>query len=207
MLKKAAKWILVIGMMFILYNAAEILYYSKVVENDVKADAAIVLGAAAWNGKPSPVLEGRINHAIELYQNKTVDKIIFTGGKAAGEKLSESEASKLYAMSKGVSEGDIFLETQSTITEENLKYAKELAEKENLKTFVIVSDPLHMKRAIVMAEDLGLAVHSSPTPESAYKTYKTKIPFFLKEWIYLTGYQILSPFHLQDSFVYFRLSV
>jgi uncharacterized SAM-binding protein YcdF (DUF218 family) len=83
-----------------------------------------------------------------------VDKIIFTGGKGEDSTHSESEVAKVYAIKKKVKPEDILIETKSNITEENLKYAKEIATGNNLKSFTIVSDPLHMKRAISMAKVL-----------------------------------------------------
>ncbi|PZD97271.1 YdcF family protein [Paenibacillus sambharensis] len=160
----------------------------------VKTDAAVVLGAAAWNDEPSPVLRERINHAIWLYENGYVDKIIFTGGKGTGDKYAESEVAREYAFKNGISRGDILVETKSTITEENLQYANEIASVYGLKTFTIVSDPLHMKRAIVMANNMGMGAYSSPTQTSAYQTLGSKVPFFFRELFYYAGYLISQPF-------------
>ncbi|MFE7061798.1 YdcF family protein [Sutcliffiella sp. NPDC057660] len=159
-----------------------------------KSDAAIVLGAAVYNGTPSPVLRERVNHAIWLYENEYVEKIIFTGGKSREDSLTESEAAKEYANSKKVASGDILIEVNSKITEENLLYALEVAEANKLNTFILVSDPLHMKRTTMIAEDFGMDVRSSPTQTSAYKTYKTKIPFFFRELFFLIAYRVTLPF-------------
>jgi uncharacterized SAM-binding protein YcdF (DUF218 family) len=193
LLKKIRKLLLFAITIFIVYSGLSILYYS-IKHDQEQVDAAIVLGAAAWNGKPSPVLKGRIDHAISLYKEGMVNKIIFTGGKAEGEKLAESEASEVYAVLQGVKEEDILIENKSRITEENLIYTAELVEGKDLTTFVLVSDPLHMSRSMFMAKELGLEVYSSPTPNSAYKSWKTQLPFFLKEWVYLMGYQVTTPF-------------
>lgn len=160
----------------------------------VKTDAAIVLGAAVWDNKPSPVLRERINHAIWLYDNNYVDKIIFTGGKGKGSKYSESEISRAYAIKNDVSSDDIIIETKSRITEENIKYAYEIATEKNLKTFTIVSDPLHMKRAMLMAKNTGINAYSSPTPSSVYKTLNSQVPFLLRELFFYTGYILTLPF-------------
>lgn len=160
----------------------------------VKTDAAIVLGAAVWDNKPSPVLRERINHAIWLYDNNYVDKIIFTGGKGKGSKYSESEISRAYAIKNDVSSDDIIIETKSRITEENIKYAYEIATEKNLKTFTIVSDPLHMKRAVLMAKNTGINAYSSPTPSSVYKTLNSQVPFLLRELFFYTSYILTLPF-------------
>lgn len=160
----------------------------------VKTDAAIVLGAAVWDEKPSPVLRERINHAIWLYDNNYVDKIIFTGGKGEGNKYSESEVSRDYAIKNDVSSDDILIETKSRITEENIKYAYKIAAEKNLKTFTIVSDPLHMKRAILISKNTGIKAYSSPTPSSVYKTLNSQVPFLLRELFFYTGYILSLPF-------------
>ena len=81
---------------FIGYSAFSIWTFKDKVEL-VKTDAAIVLGAAAWNDKPSPVFRERINYSIWLYENNYVDKIIFTGGKGKDDKYAESEVARDYA--------------------------------------------------------------------------------------------------------------
>ena len=160
----------------------------------VKADAAIVLGAAAWVEKPSPVLKERINHSIWLYKHGYVKKITFTGGRGKDAPYAESEVSKKYAMDKGIPETDILIETQSKITEENLEYAFDISRKHNLSTFILVSDPLHMKRSIVMAHNIGMTVYSSPTQTSVYKSFKSKTTFFFRELFFYEGYWITYPF-------------
>ena len=155
---------------------------------------AVVLGAAAWDDEPSPVLRERINHSIWLYENDYVDKIIFTGGKGKGNQYAESEVARDYAIKNNVSPEDILIETTSKITEENLKYAYEIAVEENFNTFTIVSDPLHMKRALLMAQNIGMDAYSSPTQSSVYKTLNSKVPFFLRELFFYTGYIFSLPF-------------
>lgn len=178
---------------FIAYSAYSIWTYSSNVEF-VKTDAAIVLGAAAWDDEPSPVLRERINHAIWLYENHYVEKIIFTGGKGKDNMHAESEVARDYAIKNHVKPEHIVIETRSKITEENLKYAFEIAANEQMKTFTIVSDPLHMKRAMLIAERLGLDAYSSPTPSSVYKTMNSQVPFLMRELFYYIGYKVTSPF-------------
>ncbi|WP_138417672.1 YdcF family protein [Aquibacillus sediminis] len=160
----------------------------------VKTDAAIVLGAAVWGDQPSPVLAERINHAIWLYENGYVNNIIFTGGKSKEDMYAEAEVARNYAITNKVDPEAIKIETKSTITEENLTHANKVANEENLKSFTIVSDPLHMKRAMTMAQHTGLKAYSSPTQTSVYATWKSKIPFFVRELFFYIGYMISLPF-------------
>ncbi|MER2191486.1 MAG: YdcF family protein [Solibacillus sp.] len=169
-----------------IYCAITIWQYGHTSEH-VKTDAAIVLGAAIWESEPSPVLRERIHHAVQLYTNQMVESIIFTGGKGDGDILAESEVARDYAIKLGVPADAIFIETSSRITEENLRNAKILAEEVGAETVTIVSDPLHMKRAMLLAEYEGLTAYSSPTQTTAYTTYKTKIPFLMREVFYYIG--------------------
>ncbi|SFM41727.1 YdcF family protein [Salibacterium qingdaonense] len=194
------KWLrktcLLLGALLTVYAAWTafcILSFSQVTETE-KTDAAIVLGAAVHSGEPSPVFQKRIDHAVNLWKEDQVDALLFTGGSAGNNERAEAEAAAAYATGQGVDERHIYMETKSRITEGNLRYAKQAAAAHGLNTFTLVSDPLHMKRAEAIAEDLGMDVISSPASDSAYQTWKTKIPFFLREWFFYTGYQLLSPF-------------
>lgn len=192
---KYLKICLIAMIFFLLYTGISV-YTFSLQNNDSKSDAAIVLGAAAWNGKPSPVLKERINHAIDLYIDGKVDYLIFTGGKAPGEVKSEARTSMEYAIEQGVKAEDIIIEEKSMVTRENIKFAIEEIEKQEyaFDTFILVSDPLHMKRSVLLAKELDLTVKSSPTQTSAYQTLSTKLPFFIREWMYYSGYIVLTPF-------------
>ncbi|MFF2094326.1 YdcF family protein [Paenibacillus sp. NPDC058174] len=184
---------LIIAVLTISYAAYDIWSSGKPRE-PIAADAAIVLGAAVWDGKPSPVLRGRIDHGIWLYEQGYVQKIIFTGGKGHGGQWTEALVSRDYALEQGVNPSAILVETESTITEENLRFASKLAEEQQLHTFAIVSDPLHMKRALTIAKKLGMDAYAAPTPSSAYKSLQTKLPFLFRELFYYIGYKVTSPF-------------
>lgn len=179
--------LIVSGMLLvtIIYCAITILQYGETSEH-VKTDAALVLGAAVWASEPSPVFRERIHHAVELYSHNMVEHIIFTGGKGDGD-LAESEVARDYAIKLGVPAEVIFIETSSRITEENIRNAKALAPNIGAETFTLVSDPLHMKRAMLLAEQQGLIAYTSPTETSAYTTLKTKIPFLMREVFYYIG--------------------
>lgn len=190
---RIGSFLIAVFLIFISYSAFSIWSFSDKVQL-VKTDVAVVLGAAAWEDEPSPVLRERINHSIWLYENDYVDKIIFTGGKGEGDQYAESEVARDYAIKNNVNAEDILIETTSKITEENLKYAYAIAVEENFDTFTIVSDPLHMKRALLMAKNIGMEAYSSPTQSSVYKTLNSKVPFFLRELFFYTGYIFSLPF-------------
>ncbi|MBP1934226.1 YdcF family protein [Ammoniphilus resinae] len=193
MKKKISLWLLAFCIAFVCYSGLSIWSYGS--ENQrARTDAAIVLGAAVWGNQPSPVFQERINHGIRLYTNGYVQKLIFTGGKGEANEFAESEVARLYALEHGVRDEDILIETESRITEENLKYAYKLAIEKGLQTFTIVSDPLHMKRAMTMAADFGMEAYSSPTQSTVYRSWQAKLPFFFRELFYYLLYLVSSPF-------------
>lgn len=179
-----------IGLLLVIIFTTGHIYIYGNTANKIKADAAIVLGAEVWGSQPSPVFKERINHAVNLYKSRDVGKIIFTGGVGIGKEISEAEAGKQYAIQNGVNELDILTETKSHTTNQNLKYAKEVAQQNNLNTFLIVSDPLHMKRAVLMARNLGLDAFPSPTPTTRYRSFESQLQFLSRETYFYFVYLI-----------------
>lgn len=174
---------------YVLGTAVSIWRYGKVDEM-CRADVAIVLGAGTANGEMSPVFRERVNHGVWLYHNGYVERLILTGGIGQGNEKSDAYTAKQYAMAQGVPAEDILLEEKSVITQENIANAKKLMEEYSFSTAIIVSDPLHMKRAMLMAKDYGIEAYSSPTPTTRYKSLRTKFPFLLREEFFYLGYQL-----------------
>ena len=154
-----------------------------------RADVAIILGAETYNGEVSPVYRERINHGITLYEEGYVDRLIVTGGTADEAEESDASSAKKYLLSQGIPEEAVLMEDQSSITQENLENSKVIMEENGYKTAIIVSDPLHMKRAMMLAEDAGITAYSSPTPTTRYVSLRTKIPFLARETFYYIGYK------------------
>lgn len=155
-----------------------------------ESDVAIILGASTDSDGVSPVYKERINHGIWLCNNGYAKYIILTGGKGRGNDFSDAYKAKEYALSQGISEEKIMLEEKSSITQDNLKYSKEIMDENNLNSCIIVSDPLHMKRAMLMAEDYEKNTWPSPTPTTRYRSWKTKLPFLFRELFFYIGYKI-----------------
>ncbi|WP_170031998.1 YdcF family protein [Alteribacillus bidgolensis] len=107
---------------------------------------------------------------LQLYENDKAAKLIFTSGKEENMKEAESEVARKYALENGAKREDIFIETKSHITEENIRYAKDIMQQNNIDNATIVSEPLHMKRAMMIAEDQGVNVYSSPAADTAYQS-------------------------------------
>ncbi len=173
--------------------ALRIYTYGNVV-SDGPADAAVVLGAAVWGDEVSPVFRERINHGIELYRRGRVRKLIFTGGQGNRGEPTEASAARSYALRGGVPEADILTEEESHTTYENVLYAKRLADAAGARRVLIVSDPLHMRRAVSMAEDVGLAAEPSPTPSTRYRGWKSRAGLLAHETYYYISYLLRRPF-------------
>ncbi len=148
-------------------------------------DCAVILGAAAIGERPSPVFQARIDYGIKLYKQGVVQKLIFTGGVGEDDSISEGEVGAVSATKNGVPPSDILFEGTSKTTLQNLKEAKKLMDKNGLHSALIVSDPLHLRRSMMIAEWIGLNAKAAATPYSRYKTWKTRFPFILRE-IYFT---------------------
>lgn len=191
MFKKYWKRILLVlsFIQLILIAATAVSIWSFSGESELlEADAAIVLGTKVIGGEPSPVLEQRIRHAIDLYEAGYVEKIIFTGGITDGADFAGSVVSRDFAIRNNIPEEDILIETESLITEENFLFAGEVAKENGLSSFLVVSDPLHMKRALLMAEHAGIDAHSSPTPSTEFKDFTNIAPFFAREVVCYMAY-------------------
>lgn len=158
------------------------------------ADVAIVLGAAVWGTEPSPVFAARIDHAVGLYRRGRVRRLVFTGGVGSGKGQAEAEVARRYAMEAGVSGAHIAVETRSTVTYENLREARALLSSDAPPRVLIVSDPLHMRRAVTMARDLGLDAHPAPTPTSRYRSWRSRARFLGREAFFYSLYLLQRPF-------------
>lgn len=173
-----------------LFTAFSIYSFAQLDET-TPADAAIVLGAAVYREQPSPVFRERINHAITLYQQGTVDALIFTGGVGRNDDRAESEAAREYALAAGIPEEAIYIETISTDTFQNLEQAQLIMQRHGFGIALIVSDPLHMQRAMSIAEDLDIEAYSSPTTTSRYESLRSQIWFLVREVLFNMSYTLV----------------
>ena len=146
------------------------------------ADAIIVLGAAAYDAKPSPVFEERIRHGLDLYRQGYAPKLIFTGGfGGATARFSESQVARRYALKQEIPEQDILIETRSRTTRQNLIEAKRLMDARGLQRVILVSDPLHMARALRLSKELGINALASSTPSTRFRSFHTSWRFLAQE--------------------------
>lgn len=159
------------------------------------ADVAIVLGAAVITDKPSPVFAQRIQHGIDLYKQGRVKKLLFTGAQNRFDTRSEAGAGRDMAVEQGVPDEDILLEEMSGTTWGNVVYSWDIMRREGLDVALVVSDPMHMFRAMAMTSRVGMRAYSSPTPTSMYKSFRERSRFCLREAMLYVGFALR---HLAD---------
>lgn len=132
-------------------------------------DALVVLGAAQYDGRPSPQLQGRLDHALQSWRDGLAPLIIVTGGKLQEDRFTEAEASAKFFTDAGVPTAAIALENTGHTTRESLLGVREILRSRGLHRILIVTDPYHALRARLIAQDLGLRAFVSPTRTSPIK--------------------------------------
>ncbi len=154
----AALVVLYVGLTF-----AQVWWASRS-DDTAKASAIVVMGAAQWNGVPSPVLAGRLDHAVALYEEGVAPLIVVTGGKQAGDAVTQGRSGYDYLRSQGIPDEAIKVEVEGTNSFEELSASALILEQAGVgNDVVIVTDPYHALRAAEIAEEVGLHPHVSPT--------------------------------------------
>ena len=130
------------------------------------ASGIIVLGAAQYVGRPSPVLRARLDHGIALFKRGLAPRLVVTGGSGPGDTTSEAAVSRRYAIKHGVPDSAILVESEGLTSSESLRSAARLLRARGGASAILVSDPFHMLRLRILARRFGLVPFSSPTPSS-----------------------------------------
>ena len=175
----------IIAIIYFLFNVWLVYDFSNEYSEQT-SDVAIILGAGTHDGKVSPVFKERLNHGTYLIQKGIVKKIIVTGGYGKGEIISDSHAGRSYLREIGLDSVQILIEEQSTITLENVMEARNIMNQYTLGSALIVSDPLHMKRAMRLVHSQNIHGEPSPTQTSAYKSWLPKLQSILYEAFFLS---------------------
>ena len=185
-MKRRLKWIA----FSVLLVAAAIAAYGKLaviadaireqstVDEVHAADVIVVLGAAEYRGKPSPVFEARLNHALFLYRQSWAPRILTTGGAGGDPTFTEGEVGRAYLSSHGVPSEAVLTETQGGSTVESTVGALEIMRRLNLASCIVVSDGYHIYRVKKMLESQGIQVYGSPRPSEPKDDWR-------QEWQYL----------------------
>lgn len=158
-----------------------------------RADAIVVLGAAQYNGSPSPIFKARLDHALYLYEEGLADTVVVTGGKAAGDQFTEAHAGTQYLLDANIPETAILAESRGTTTYESLEAVRKIAAANEIETALFVSDPLHSERIKRMATDLGFGeAYTSPANYTQLeRSRQTKLRELVHEVLSLLAYQFL----------------
>lgn len=134
----------------------------------IQVDAIVVLGAAQYDGTPSPVLQARLDHALELYNQGLAPVVIVTGGKLEGDRFTEAYSGYDYLREHGVPEDALHLEVEGSDTYSQLSASRLIMDNMGLSEALLVSDPYHSKRLEAIASEVGIdVVHVSPTSTRA----------------------------------------
>ncbi len=136
------------------------------------ADVILVLGAAEYRGRPSPVLRARLDHALELYQRRLAPRILTTGGAGGDPQFTEGGVGRSYLVSKGVPSEAIIVEDQSESTVLSTALAGEIMRRMGLHSVIVVSDGYHVYRVKRMLESRGLVAYGSPRPDRASEPFR-----------------------------------
>ena len=131
-----------------------------------EAGAIVVMGAAQYNGEPSPVFEARLEHGRQLYEQGLSEVVVVTGGRQEGDEFSEAQAGALWLEEHGVPEEALRLEVQGRNSWESLAASARFLEEDGIDDVMIVSDPFHSKRLEEIASEVGLEAFVSPTTDS-----------------------------------------
>src|SRR5438552_5438786 len=130
------------------------------------AQAIVVLGAAQYAGKPSPVLRARLDHALDLWNRHLASLLILTGGTGPGDTTSEAAVGRTYARKHGVPDSAILVENEGRTTSESMRAVAGMLEVRGLQSALLVSDPFHMLRLRILARRFGFTPYTSPTQTS-----------------------------------------
>lgn len=130
------------------------------------AQAIVVLGAAQYNGRPSPDLRARLDHAYDLWNRRLAPTIVVTGGRQPGDRFTEATASADYLIERGVPDGAILREVTGRTTWESLAAASRFLHERGMTKVLLVSDPFHSARLVAIAHELDLRAYVSPTRTS-----------------------------------------
>lgn len=150
-------------------------------QSTARVDAIVVMGAAQYDGVPSPLLKARLMHALDLWKQKVAPRIVLTGGNKPGDRFTEASASAIFLRQQGVPQEDLLQESASRSTYEALRNMRDLVSNDSnfteIQHIVIVTDPYHELRSRLTAKEWGFDPSTSSTPISpsagdrAFKKY------------------------------------
>ncbi len=170
---RAGALVAVLGLAYLLITFVQV-WQASMDDSHEPAQAIIVLGAAQYDGRPSPVLQGRLDHAIELYEDGIAPTLVVTGGKRPGDRFTEAAAGYAYLRDRGVPDAAILREEQGASTWQQLAAATRFLTDRGITDVVLVSDDYHAYRLARIARELGLAAQVSPVDPGLSRAGKVR---------------------------------
>jgi uncharacterized SAM-binding protein YcdF (DUF218 family) len=167
-----------VGLGMKLFSVATAIQRQSDLEEARPADVILVLGAAEYRGKPSPILEARLNHALFLYRQGLAPRIMTTGGKGGDPMFTEGEVGRAYLSRHGIPSEAIMVESEGETTVHSTAAAAEIMRRMGLHSCIVVSDGYHIYRVKKMLQFQGIDVYGSPRPSEPHHGLR-------QEWIYL----------------------
>ena len=157
------------------------------------ADAIVVLGAAQYNGRPSPVLKARLDHAAALYRDHLAPLVLVAGGVGRGDRFSEAGVGRRYLLSRHLPDSAVVAVPEGRSTEGSMDAVAAWLHPRGLGQVLLVSDPFHMARLTFEARRTHLAAYTSPTGTSPISDNpNTEIRYLLREAFKLPVVWLLS---------------
>jgi uncharacterized SAM-binding protein YcdF (DUF218 family) len=181
-MKRIALWLCllpIISLLGYMFYVADRIERQSVIDESQPADVIVVMGAAEYRGRPSPVLQGRLNHALLLYLKHLAPYILTTGGSGGDPDFTEGEVGRAYLVTHGVPAEAVITEPEGATTMQSLDAAVEIMRRMNLHSCIVVSDGYHIYRVKRVLQAKGIKVYGSPRPPAGSLT-----PQELR-WLYL----------------------
>ena len=155
-----------------LFAVARQIYHQSNVDEARPADVILIMGAAEYRGKPSPVLRARLQHGLDLYRRGLAPRIITTGGAGGDPVFTEGEVGRAFLVRNGVPSEAILLEAESESTVHSTAAVAEIMRRMSLGSCIVVSDGYHIFRVKKMLEFRGIDVYGSPRPSEPRGTWR-----------------------------------
>ena len=181
-MKRIAAWLSLPPLIFLLgylFYVANRIERQSLMDESQPADVILVMGAAEYRGRPSPVLQGRLNHALLLYLKHMAPYILTTGGAGGDPNFTEGEVGRAYLVTHGVPAEAIITQAVGSTTVQSINAAVETMRRMNLRSCIVVSDGYHIYRVKRVLEAEGIKVYGSPRPPAGSLTL-TEL-----RWLYL----------------------
>lgn len=162
-------WLVIAAVLYVAVTFAQV-WWTSAREQARPVQAVLVLGAAQYQGQPSPVFRARLDHAAQLYGEGLAPVVVVTGGRQGGDTVTEARAADAYLQRRGVPAEALRLEVDGRTTYESIAASSRFLADEGIQEILLVSDGWHLGRSAAIARSVGLTAYTSPVPESPYSS-------------------------------------